>query len=99
MNDKIEEFLVRMFFISLILLVIVFAIMACYKKVKEENFTPNCKFSIGNDVIIKNKTFNNNATISNVYCDCSYEITYYSYVMRQRRKVQEYEIRKPLLGF
>ncbi len=63
------------------------------------NCKTDCKYMVGETVIIKNKTFNDKATINKVICGCKYEITYYSIVMRHRRIVEEYEIRKPILGF
>jgi hypothetical protein len=72
-------------------------------KCKNDNIiscdTSKCKFKVGQDVVIKNKLLNDNATIVAVNCGCTYDISYYSFVMKQRRTVEEYEIRNTILGF
>lgn len=55
--------------------------------------TSKCKFQTGYEVHIKNKTFHDNAIITDVQCGCEYEIGYFStFGVRRHRIVTEGEI-------
>ena len=52
-----------------------------------------CKFEKGDDVKIKHKFMHDEATVTDVQCGCTYEISYYAaFGVRRHRIVEEVEI-------
>jgi len=45
-----------------------------------------CKFTVGEDVKIKHKTFHNKATVTRVGCGCTYVVSYYSTLSTRRHR-------------
>lgn len=75
---------------KLILILSVFVMAAC-----SPCDVSMCKFAKGEDVKIKHKDSHNEATVTQVYCGCQYEISYYStFDTRRHRDVEECEIQK-----
>lgn len=82
-------------YIKLLVLFITISLTSCTEKTCNEPF----KFSLGDDVKIKNKTFHNSAVVTKVNTDddCSktYEVSYFSHLgIKRTRVVTEFEIEK-----
>ena len=67
----------------LLVLITITLLSSCGEDCKE-----HCKFKKGDDVHIKHKTRHNEATVTQVGCQCdSYEIAYYSDLSVRRHRV------------
>jgi hypothetical protein len=53
-----------------------------------------CEYKKGDQVKILNKTFHDNATVTDVMCGCNYEVSYFStFGVRRHRVMTEGEIK------
>jgi hypothetical protein len=59
-----------------------------------------CKYKVGQQIKIKNKTFNDDAIIKEINCGCIYSVNYYNFLGKKTEELSEYEIRTTnMFGF